>query len=134
MGLGSLPAAGISILLLDQLPTRNFLDSAVLPVLGIALLVTAAALVFRSWVTKIAHQLVERSGEPSDFWIVVAGVVLGCLVTLSSGWSWSFRSYGINNLSFPDVDECDRWYRIGARVAAGMAGRSWPLAPWNGGL
>ena len=84
MALGSLPATGVSILVLDRLPSEGFLDAAVLPVLGVALLVTAAVLVLRRWVTQFADRLVDRSGEPSDVWIVAAGVVLGCLVTLSS--------------------------------------------------
>jgi uncharacterized membrane protein YfcA len=84
LALGSLPATVVSILALDRLPSLDFLDAAVLPVLGAALMVTAAVLVFRSRVTQFALRLAERSGEPSDAWIVAAGVVLGCLVTLSS--------------------------------------------------
>lgn len=84
LALGSLPATLVSILLLDRLPSREFLDAAVLPVLGVALLLTATVLVLKHRFVRMARTIVERSGEPSTAWIVLAGAILGCLVTLSS--------------------------------------------------
>jgi hypothetical protein len=81
---GSLPATLVAILTLDRLPSLEFLDRIVLPVLGVALLATAAVVVFRSRVSRFAEAVVERSGEISGIWIVLSGVVLGILVTLSS--------------------------------------------------
>ena len=48
LAMGSLPATAVSILLLDRLRSREFLDAAVLPVLGVALLLTAAALILKT--------------------------------------------------------------------------------------
>ncbi len=84
LAMGSLPATAVSILLLDRFRSREFLDAAVLPVLGVALLLTAAALVLKMRFVRMAEGLAQRSGEPEGQWIVLSGAVLGGLVTLSS--------------------------------------------------
>jgi hypothetical protein len=84
MALGSLPATLASVRVLDSMPSTERLDAAVLPVLGVALLMTATVLVLRHRVSTIATLLVSRFGEPRPIWIVVSGAVLGVLVTISS--------------------------------------------------
>jgi uncharacterized membrane protein YfcA len=84
LAMGSLPATIVSILLLDRIGSRELLDTAVLPVLGVALLLTAMALILKTRFVRIAEGFARRSGEPSAMWIALSGAVLGGLVTLSS--------------------------------------------------
>jgi hypothetical protein len=84
LGAGSLPATVIAIVVLDRLPSGKVLDLIVLPVLGSALMLTALVLVFRTYVVGWASGIAEASGEISRTWIVLAGAVVGVLVTISS--------------------------------------------------
>ena len=81
---GSIPAALLSIVALEGFGSREALDAAVLPILGVALLLTAVVVAMRGRVVAIAQRLSRSAGSPSTGWIVVSGAVLGCLVTLSS--------------------------------------------------
>lgn len=81
---GSLPASLVSVVIIDRLvPSREALDVVILPVLGVALILTAAVLVVRSRVEQLARRLWGGS-EPSGGWLVLSGAVLGALVALSS--------------------------------------------------
>lgn len=81
---GSLPSAVLTILILGRLPSREVLDQMVVPILGVALLLTASVLIVRSRLVGLAGRLSARYGTPSEYWLVVAGVVLGSLVAISS--------------------------------------------------
>lgn len=81
---GSLPSALITILILDRLPSREGLNAAVVPILGVALLLTAGVLVVRGRLTRVAERLALTHGVPGDAWLVGSGAVLGGLVALSS--------------------------------------------------
>lgn len=84
LALGSLSAALLLIKVLDRLPSRERLDAAVLPFLGGALLLTAVVVALRSRVGLFAERFSEKHGRIGGGWIVLAGAVLGGLVTLSS--------------------------------------------------
>ena len=81
---GSIPATLVSILILNRLGSGEGLNAAVLPVLGGALLLTAIVVVLRNQTAAIARRLSRKSGPLAPGWIVFSGVILGCLVTLSS--------------------------------------------------
>lgn len=98
LGLGSLPSAGITLYVLHNLmQVGKEITGMITFTLGIALLLTAAALLVRSVLLRIArqkgeiddeHSDLENSGRFSSRWekvmTVMVGVVLGVLVTLSS--------------------------------------------------
>lgn len=89
LSLGSLPAAVITLVLLKYLALdKNTLGSLVTGVLSVALLLTAAALMFRSRIKQLAQRndgtvcgLHRRYLSAAT---VVTGIVVGTLVTLSS--------------------------------------------------
>ena len=81
---GSLPAVAVSLVWLEGAASRELLDALVLPVLGVALLLTSAALAFKNrWVLRAQRRL-RRSGAPSGLAVAGAGAALGVMVTLSS--------------------------------------------------
>ena len=78
---GSIPAAILSIFVLKNLSVdRHALASVVSTTLGIALILTSVALVFRVGIGKIVRVAENRTGIAT----VILGVVLGFLVTFSS--------------------------------------------------
>lgn len=81
---GSLPGAVMTILVLDRLPSLEGLDRMVVPILGVALLLTAGVVIFRSRLVGIAGRLSARYGNPGPTWLVASGAVLGGLVAISS--------------------------------------------------
>jgi len=83
---GSIPASAITILVLSQLPNRSTEVTHLISVsLGIALLLTACAIVFRKRIIKFAlsHEdsFVQRHIGPVT---VAVGALLGVLVSISS--------------------------------------------------
>jgi len=81
---GSIPAALATILVLDRMPSLDGLNRTVVPILGVALLLTAAVLIVRNRITRFAMRLAEIHGTPSDRWLVLFGAILGSLVAISS--------------------------------------------------
>lgn len=84
---GSLPAAVLTILIVDRLPSAEglvVLDRMVVPILGVALLLTAGVVIFRSRLVGVAERLSARYGNPGPTWLVASGAVLGSLVAISS--------------------------------------------------
>lgn len=85
---GSLPAALITVLLLAFLGTSKVRSGVMLNGIGVALALTALGLAFRRRLHEFGRTL--RTGSPVGFkhWqptlTVVAGVVVGCLVALTS--------------------------------------------------
>jgi uncharacterized membrane protein YfcA len=84
MAAGSLPAALLTILALGLLPSTENLNRIVVPILGVALLLTAGVLVVRARLVRLSERLAVRYGVPGDAWLVVSGAILGVLVSISS--------------------------------------------------
>jgi uncharacterized membrane protein YfcA len=83
---GSIPAAAITILILSQLPKRSAEMTHLISVsLGIALLLTACAIIFRKHILEFAlkheNSFVQRHIGPVT---VAVGAVIGVLVSISS--------------------------------------------------
>jgi len=83
---GSVPATALTLYLLHGNGAMSPSTSHLITVaLGVALLLTAVATLFRAWVVR---SITARLGEPSDTqaaWLTVAsGLVLGVLVSISS--------------------------------------------------
>lgn len=83
---GSIPAAAITILILSQLPKRSAEMTHLISVsLGVALLLTACAIIFRKRILQFAlrheNSFVQRHIGPVT---VAVGAVLGVLVSISS--------------------------------------------------
>ncbi len=89
LGLGSLPAAVIAIVLLKYLALdENALRSLVTNVLSVALLLTAAALLLKNQIKKLARRKDGTVYELHHSYLpaatIATGVVVGALVTISS--------------------------------------------------
>ena len=89
LSLGSLPAAVVTIALLKYLALdEKTLRSLVTSVLSVALLLTAAALLLKSWIRKFAQRKdgsayeLHRRHLPAA--TIITGIVVGTLVTISS--------------------------------------------------
>ena len=91
LALGSVPAAGLTVLLLAQLGVqghggRDATEGLISVVLGVALLLTAASLIFRQRLLNHA----KRRTASADFqkrvaaFTILVGAILGVLVTISS--------------------------------------------------
>jgi len=86
--LGSLPAALVTLVLLHHFPEQRQMGALLLPVLGVALLLTSAAMLFQRSLHELGQRL--RTTKPDNFkqaqpgLTVVAGALLGFLVTLTS--------------------------------------------------
>ncbi|HUW25970.1 MAG TPA: sulfite exporter TauE/SafE family protein [Gallionella sp.] len=89
LGLGSLPAAVITIALLKHLALdEKVLHSLVTGVLSVALLLTAAALLLKDWIKKLARRRDGTVYELHHRYLpaatITTGIVVGVLVTISS--------------------------------------------------
>ena len=82
---GSLPAALLTLMLLGEVDTHSAqAQGLITSILGVALMLTAAALLWRSRLAQVAQRtshIERRSVAPAT---VATGVVLGVLVTLTS--------------------------------------------------
>ena len=84
---GSVPATALTLLLLAYFKhgSAEGASGLITTVLGVALIATAVALVFRKWILDFfANRVGEFSESRARFLTVVLGVVLGVLVSLSS--------------------------------------------------
>jgi len=88
LAVGSMPAAALSLLMLGYLRSAQIRDGLVVEALGIVLLLTAAGLVLRGSLHEAGRAL--RTRTPARFknaqpaLTVLAGAIVGCLVTLTS--------------------------------------------------
>ncbi len=83
---GSIPASLATIGTIYFLAVdTEALSFVITHTLGVALILTAAAIIFRDNIRRWADKRLgfQASGAP-DFWIVITGVILGLLVTISS--------------------------------------------------
>jgi uncharacterized membrane protein YfcA len=83
---GSLPAAVLSLLLLAHLGSASKTGGGfITTTLGVALLMTAAALVFRKWLQSHLMRLLDGASERTIGVLTIAlGALVGVLVTISS--------------------------------------------------
>lgn len=85
VGAGSLPASIATILVMSQLKAHGKpLDGIILPLLGISLVATAAAVLLRKWILAGGGGFFGLSEEASNRLAIVVGVILGIVVTLTS--------------------------------------------------
>ncbi len=83
---GSVPATGLTLLAISQLDLNSRAASSVITtVLGVMLLLTAAALVFRRRLLELGgDRLADVSAQQTGLCTVAVGAALGVLVTISS--------------------------------------------------
>ncbi|MCB5195650.1 sulfite exporter TauE/SafE family protein [Deefgea salmonis] len=89
LSLGSVPAAALTLLVLHYLHTdTKTLNAVIKHGLGVALLFTAVAIVFKQQIIALASQHAgdrfKMSGRRLNALTVLTGVVLGAIVTLTS--------------------------------------------------
>lgn len=85
LGLGSVPAALVMLLCLSQLGAHSeFMTRMITSALGIALLITAASLVFRRMLMAMRRSGEERSARRNAALTVLTGAIIGVLVSISS--------------------------------------------------
>lgn len=82
---GSVPASITTIIVMNRLRAHGKpLDHLVLPLLGVSLIVTALAVLFRRRIATAGGKLLHFSEATANRWATVVGVVLGVIVTLTS--------------------------------------------------
>ena len=85
LGLGSLPASIATIFVMHQLKAHGKpLDPYILPVLGVSLVFTAAAVMLRKRILAAGGEWFQMSEQASNRFATLVGVVLGVMVTLTS--------------------------------------------------
>ena len=85
LGAGSLPASIATIFVMSQLKAHGKpLDGIILPLLGISLVGTAAAVLLRKRMVSEGGELFSLSERISNRLAVIVGIVLGIMVTLTS--------------------------------------------------
>ncbi len=88
LSLGSLPASLFTLLVMQQTNLHTgFAQQVLTTTLGIALMISAAALLFRRRLTQgsvTADEPMDDTGTKTHFFTVLTGVLLGVLVTLTS--------------------------------------------------
>ena len=88
LALGSLPAALLTLALLHLFPAERQATALLLPALGVALVLTSVAMLFKPTLHRLGRKL--RTSAPDRFkhmqpgLTVLAGAILGFLVTLTS--------------------------------------------------
>ncbi len=99
LAMGSVPAALVTLVMLQVLTFDHaHLSSVMSTALGVALILTALALLFRDRLHRLAQQRFPRSGDSHSVPLtVLVGAVLGVLVTLSSVGAGAL---GVTALSF----------------------------------
>ena len=85
LGAGSLPASIATILVMNHLKTQGKpLDHLILPLLGVSLVATAAAVMLRKRILAVGGKRFEFSEQTANRYATAIGVVLGIMVTLTS--------------------------------------------------
>lgn len=82
---GSLPASLLTLLCLDYLGAQGWtLDTLIVPFIGVAVILTAVALIFKAQLQRHARFKHGLQGRTLTVATVATGAVLGTLVTLTS--------------------------------------------------
>ncbi|MFA5983654.1 MAG: sulfite exporter TauE/SafE family protein [Methylococcaceae bacterium] len=92
LAMGSLPAAAVVLYLLTHIIEKNEVVTKIMTTtLGVALILTAISLIFRSWMIHRSHDAAvqrkvhaERFGRWQNPLTILAGLILGTLVALTS--------------------------------------------------
>jgi uncharacterized membrane protein YfcA len=85
LGAGSLPASIGTIFVMSQLKAHGKpLDHIILPVLGVSLVGTAAAVMLRKRILAAGGKKFELNEQTSNRYATLVGFVLGVMVTLTS--------------------------------------------------
>ncbi|SEA65236.1 sulfite exporter TauE/SafE family protein [Paraburkholderia sartisoli] len=86
LAVGSVPAATVTLILLHRYGMDSHHTSTLIQVvLGVALLITAVALVFRPQLARLAARRERPEAPLRTFWLtVLTGAILGTLVSLTS--------------------------------------------------
>jgi len=85
VGAGSLPASIATIFVMSQLKAHGKpLDHIILPVLGVSLVATAAAVMLRKRILSAGGGMFQLSETAANRFAIVVGAVLGIMVTLTS--------------------------------------------------
>jgi len=88
LSLGSIPTALASLLLIqEQLSQNNQLETLITSTLGIALILTACAIIFRNQMNRFGETIKTRFPvwrQRRDYVTIAAGVLLGLLVPITS--------------------------------------------------
>ena len=83
LSLGSLPAAALTLWVLHRVgPATEAVHASMRTLLGLALLLTAAATLHKAW--RHQHPITTTQATPHPIWAVIFGAVIGCLVTVTS--------------------------------------------------
>ncbi|MEO5573400.1 MAG: sulfite exporter TauE/SafE family protein [Gammaproteobacteria bacterium] len=84
---GSIPASLLTLVLLSYLDVKQ-VNELIVPLMGVALLLTALALVFKSQLLKVSRQKESLTASWRERWLtpmtILLGFSLGFLVTLTS--------------------------------------------------
>jgi uncharacterized membrane protein YfcA len=82
---GSLPASVATILVMSQMKAHGKpLDNVILPVLGVSLVATAAAVMLRKRILAAGGKAFELTENSANRLATIVGVVLGVMVTMTS--------------------------------------------------
>lgn len=86
LAMGSLPATVLTLLVIGKLGTTSHaVSTAISLVLGVALLLSAASLVFKDRVLRLALERNPDFGRDTSLWLtVLVGFLVGILVSISS--------------------------------------------------
>ena len=138
---GSLPASALTLLVLHQLgPASAGVQSLMTHTLGLALLLTAAAMLFKAVRGKqlprhlAAEQLVQASRARHPALVVAFGAVIGALVTLTSvgagaiGVSVLLLLFPL--LPLPRIVAADIAYAVPLTLVAGLGHASLGSVDW----
>ncbi|MEY2770746.1 MAG: hypothetical protein RIQ38_1165 [Pseudomonadota bacterium] len=140
---GSLPAAGLTLWVLHRVgPAEPAVQSIMTTTLGLALLLTASAMLFRAWrsqhpVARPAQPLPEDALSRPRHWALplLLGAVIGTLVTLTSvgagaiGVSALLLLYPL--LPLPRIVAADIAYAVPLTLVAGMGHASLGSVDWS---
>lgn len=84
---GSIPASLLTLVLLSYLDVKQ-VNELIVPLMGVALLLTALALIFKSQLLKVSRQKEPLTASGRERWLtpmtILLGFSLGFLVTLTS--------------------------------------------------
>jgi uncharacterized membrane protein YfcA len=83
---GSVPATVVTLVVISRFDVTGPTSARIIAlVLGTMLLLTALSLIFRRWFLALVGPVLERISPPKAAQLtVITGIVLGCLVTISS--------------------------------------------------
>jgi uncharacterized membrane protein YfcA len=133
LSLGSLPAAALSLWVLQHLgPASEGLHQVMRSLLGAALLLTAAATLYKAWRQQHPQQISASAPHPA--WAVFFGAAIGALVTLTSVGAGAI---GVTvllvlfpHLPLPRIVAADIAYAVPLTLLAGLGHAAMGSVDW----